>query len=185
MGLGCEPEENAGRVDRGGCRSTASRARRWNRSLRCADRLNGSAHGPTSEDAPTGTVGEVAACARFLVVDNPVRGASPSQRIRRGLHVAPSDPCVAEWRPRLWRKRRPSSTAFPVHVDFPQKKQECLHIGQDKPRGSKSSPSFSIRRRTSLVSKRRSRGSFLVAHRSTSSGRTGVDTVGVGIARTE
>ncbi len=56
---------------------------------------------------------------------------------------------------------------------------------QGRPRGAKRSPSLSIRRSTSAVSKRRIRGSFLAAHRVTSAEVTGVETVGVDIARTE
>jgi hypothetical protein len=88
------------------------------------------------------------------------------------------------------RIRLLSSTAFPPLVWISPMKAEIdrngsLYWGQSNPSGAKRSPSLSRRRKTSSVSKRRSMGSFFAAQRRTSFAVTGVDTVGVDIARTE
>jgi hypothetical protein len=88
------------------------------------------------------------------------------------------------------RIRLLSSTTFPPLVwisppDAEIDRNGPLYWGQSRPRGAKRSPSLSRRRKTSSVSKRRSAGSFFAAQRRTSVWVTGVDTVGVDIARTE
>ncbi len=70
----------------------------------------------------------------------------------------------------------------PAGVDFVT---APIRTYQPRPSGAKRSPSFSTRRKTSVVSNRSRRGSSLAAHRRTSAALTGVDTVGVDMARTE
>ena len=84
--------------------------------------------------------------------------------------------CVRRFAGAFRRKRPVSSTAFPPFVWI---------SGQRNPRGAKRSPCVSTRRNTSSVSKRSRSGSRVVAHLCTSAEVTGVDTVGVGMARTE
>jgi hypothetical protein len=100
------------------------------------------------------------------------------------------DRCVGPFLHAERRIRLLSSTAFPPLVWISPPKAEIdrngpLYWGQSKPRGAKRSPSLSRRRKTSSVSKRRSVGSFFAAQRRISVWVTGVDTVGVDIARTE
>jgi hypothetical protein len=52
--------------------------------------------------------------ARVTVQARRLRNASMRDR-----RVIPSDPCVTVWQTRFLRTRRLSSTAFPVHVDYP------------------------------------------------------------------
>jgi hypothetical protein len=90
---------------------------------------------------------------------------------------------------RIGARDRCPPQPFPCACGFPAGWRDGTKraplLSQTKPRGANRSPCLSRRRRTSSVSNRRSRGSCFAAQRRTSSGATGVDTVGVGIARTE
>jgi hypothetical protein len=129
-------------------------------------------------------------CARPSLRGDVTRVGEVSRHDGACAHGGKDDRCVDARSQAERRTRRLSSTAFPPCVcGYLQRMQESAHTDlpwdQANPSGAKRSPSLSRRRKTSSVSKRRSRGSCFAAQRRTSAALTGVDTVGVGIARTE